>query len=130
MAFLRMITCLLMLVGCNEPDDSVWRERHSDLTIPLPPENAKIVDERTVEEPVLEGALDNLEQTPITISSSFTREATLQNGARLFSLSSASFKNTRLQSASHSELGHAIRAEKVPNLSWKKVAFDGSGDAK
>ena len=130
MRCLRIITCLLMLVGCNKSDNSVWKDRRSDSAdLPLS-ENAKIVGERTLEEPVLEGALDNLEQTPIAISDSFTRGATLQSGARLFSSPSSSFKNSRGERASLSELRHAIRAENVPKLTWKEVGYDGPGNAR
>ena len=130
MAFLRIIACLLILVGCNKSDDSDLKDRRSDSAVLPLPENAKIVDERTVEDPVLKGALDNLEKTPIAISDSFTRVATLHSGARLFSSSSGSFKNSRRQRASLSELSHAIRAEKVPKLTWNEVTFDGSEDTR
>ena len=91
MAFLRIIACLLILVGCNKSDDSDLKDRRSDSAVLPLPENAKIVDERTVEDPVLKGALDNLEKTPIAISDSFTRVATLHSGARLFSSPSSSW---------------------------------------
>ena len=128
MACLRTIVCVLILVGCNKSENSVWKERRPNSANLPTAGNAKIVDERTFEEPVLGGAVDNLEQTPMAISDSFSRKATLRDSVRLYSFPARSLKNNQRQRASLSELGHAIRADNVPKLAWKESPFDSSSD--
>ena len=79
-------------MGCNKSENSVWKERRPNSANLPTAGNAKIVDERTFEEPVLGGAVDNLEQTPMAISDSFSRKATLRDSVRLYSFPARSLK--------------------------------------
>lgn len=130
MACLRAIVCVLILVGCNKSENSAWKERRPNSANLPTPGNAKIVDERTFEEPVLGGAIDNLEQTPMAISDSFSRKATLRDSVRLSSFPARSLQNNQHQRASLSELGHAIRADNVPKLLWTEIRSDNSRDTR
>lgn len=126
MAWLKGIAFVLILTGCNKSDNSVSKDGRSDSAIPTAAGNANIVDERTFEEPVLESAANSLEQTPITISDLFAGEAALEDSVRLNSLLAAS----RRHRINVSELEHAIRADRVPDVVWKEVSVDAVGDSR
>ena len=71
MACLRTIVCVLILVGCNKSENSVWKERRPNSANLPTAGNAKIVDERTFEEPVLGGAVDTYAVSALILNIEF-----------------------------------------------------------
>lgn len=138
MGRLWLMSCWLILAGCKQSDNFGGEESRISSATHSPTGNAKIYNGRALQEPLLETTSTHLESaTTGSILDSIASKAASETGVRLYFfpavdsdlLSHAQSRQSQSHRVNLAELDHAIRAAKIPKLTWRKIMLENCDDA-